>query len=77
MIHPQAGAAIQRDPGRLEERAGRHFVKFSKDKGKALPQEGRAPEYVAHWGLALQVRDPWGQQAGHRPAGHLGSILVA
>lgn len=32
-------------------------MKFRKDKGKALPQEGRAPEYVVHWRLALHVRD--------------------
>lgn len=52
MIHPQAGTAIQRDPDRLEERADRDFMKFSKDKHKVLPQERRAPGHSTGWGQA-------------------------
>lgn len=31
LIHPQAGAVIQRDPDRLEKRADKDFLKSSKD----------------------------------------------
>ena len=59
MIHPQAGAAIQKDSDGLEERADRDSLKFSKDKCKVLPQERRALDTVqAGDRLALQRRGP-------------------
>lgn len=61
-------AAIQHGPGRLEERANRNFIKFSKNKCQVL-QLGRINPLQWYWGGTAEV----GQVAEHKPPACPGS----